>query len=174
MQSFLRVLDMPTQELGASAHRKYDIEAWMPGRGRWGEVSELLKLFRTSSDILSVALVRLQLHRLPVAPSLDSLSSLCPSRIRSTRTTATRGSRHSHSGSLRSDRPVPVSDDWSVGTFATQSYLRPHTQRDSCSDSEADRGITRKRSSARGREGGAGEIARGSQEVLAGKGRRKD
>ncbi|KAL7341742.1 putative Seryl-tRNA synthetase [Rhodotorula toruloides] len=35
----LRVLDMPTQELGASAHRKYDIEAWMPGRGKWGELS---------------------------------------------------------------------------------------------------------------------------------------
>lgn len=30
---------MPTEELGASAHRKYDIEAWMPGRGKWGEVS---------------------------------------------------------------------------------------------------------------------------------------
>ncbi|GAA5884398.1 hypothetical protein JCM16303_003671 [Sporobolomyces ruberrimus] len=35
----LRVLDMPTEELGASAHRKYDIEAWMPGRGKWGELS---------------------------------------------------------------------------------------------------------------------------------------
>lgn len=34
-----RVLDMPTEELGASAYRKYDIEAWMPGRGAWGEVS---------------------------------------------------------------------------------------------------------------------------------------
>ncbi|KAN0060782.1 Serine--tRNA ligase, mitochondrial [Thecaphora frezii] len=34
-----RVLDMPTEELGASAYRKYDIEAWMPGRGSWGEVS---------------------------------------------------------------------------------------------------------------------------------------
>lgn len=30
---------MPTEELGASAFRKYDIEAWMPGRGRWGEIS---------------------------------------------------------------------------------------------------------------------------------------
>ena len=30
---------MPTQELGASAYRKYDIEAWMPGRGSWGEIS---------------------------------------------------------------------------------------------------------------------------------------
>ncbi|XP_062872522.1 serine--tRNA ligase, mitochondrial [Trichomycterus rosablanca] len=34
-----RVLDMPTQELGAPAFRKYDIEAWMPGRGRYGEIS---------------------------------------------------------------------------------------------------------------------------------------
>jgi seryl-tRNA synthetase len=33
------VLDMPTEELGASAYRKYDVEAWMPGRGKWGEVS---------------------------------------------------------------------------------------------------------------------------------------
>jgi len=36
-----RVLDMPTEELGASAARKYDMEAWMPGRGKWGEVSPL-------------------------------------------------------------------------------------------------------------------------------------
>ncbi|CAG8465923.1 7053_t:CDS:2 [Acaulospora morrowiae] len=33
------ILDMPTYELGASAYRKFDIEAWMPGRGRWGEIS---------------------------------------------------------------------------------------------------------------------------------------
>ncbi|XP_068385293.1 serine--tRNA ligase, mitochondrial isoform X4 [Eschrichtius robustus] len=32
-----RVLDMPTQELGLPAYRKFDIEAWMPGRGRFGE-----------------------------------------------------------------------------------------------------------------------------------------
>ncbi|TFK36923.1 hypothetical protein BDQ12DRAFT_754410 [Crucibulum laeve] len=36
-----RVLDMPTEELGASAYRKYDMDAWMPGRGSWGEVSSL-------------------------------------------------------------------------------------------------------------------------------------
>ncbi|XP_027711062.1 serine--tRNA ligase, mitochondrial isoform X2 [Vombatus ursinus] len=34
-----RVLDMPTQELGRPAYRKFDIEAWMPGRGCFGEVS---------------------------------------------------------------------------------------------------------------------------------------
>lgn len=33
------ILDMPTQELGLPAYRKFDIEAWMPGRGRFGEVS---------------------------------------------------------------------------------------------------------------------------------------
>jgi hypothetical protein len=39
-----RVLDMPTEELGAPAVRKYDMEAWMPGRGKWGEVSKASKL----------------------------------------------------------------------------------------------------------------------------------
>ncbi|XP_008852161.1 serine--tRNA ligase, mitochondrial [Nannospalax galili] len=34
-----RVLDMPTQELGLPAYRKFDIEAWMPGRHRYGEVT---------------------------------------------------------------------------------------------------------------------------------------
>lgn len=30
---------MPKEELGASASRKFDIEAWMPGRGVYGEIS---------------------------------------------------------------------------------------------------------------------------------------
>ncbi|MEE6490583.1 hypothetical protein FKM82_015908 [Ascaphus truei] len=34
-----KVLEMPTQELGLPAYRKYDIEAWMPGRGKYGEIS---------------------------------------------------------------------------------------------------------------------------------------
>lgn len=29
---------MPTEELGLPAFRKFDIEAWMPGRGKFGEV----------------------------------------------------------------------------------------------------------------------------------------
>uniref|UniRef100_A0A182SSF5 serine--tRNA ligase n=1 Tax=Anopheles maculatus TaxID=74869 RepID=A0A182SSF5_9DIPT len=33
------LLDMPPCELGAPAYRKYDIEAWMPGRGMYGEIS---------------------------------------------------------------------------------------------------------------------------------------
>ncbi|XP_034235102.1 serine--tRNA ligase, mitochondrial [Thrips palmi] len=35
----LQVLDMPPHELGAPAHRKYDIEAWLPSRNVFGEVS---------------------------------------------------------------------------------------------------------------------------------------
>eukprot|EP01027_Heterolobosea_sp_BB2_P012160 GEZU01017645.1.p1 GENE.GEZU01017645.1~~GEZU01017645.1.p1 ORF type:complete len:387 (+),score=103.06 GEZU01017645.1:599-1759(+) len=34
-----RVLDMPASDLGAPAYRKIDIEAWMPGRNEYGEVS---------------------------------------------------------------------------------------------------------------------------------------
>lgn len=34
-----RTIDMPTEDLGAPAYRKYDIEANMPGLKRWGEIS---------------------------------------------------------------------------------------------------------------------------------------
>ncbi|GFR49458.1 hypothetical protein Agub_g11518 [Astrephomene gubernaculifera] len=34
-----KVLDMPSGDLGAPAFRKYDVEAWMPGLGRYGEIS---------------------------------------------------------------------------------------------------------------------------------------
>ncbi|MDR2397269.1 MAG: serine--tRNA ligase [Spirochaetaceae bacterium] len=34
-----RVVDTCTGDLGAPAYRKWDLEAWMPGRGDWGEVT---------------------------------------------------------------------------------------------------------------------------------------
>lgn len=34
-----RVLNMPSEELGAPAYQKYDMEAWMPGMQKWGEIS---------------------------------------------------------------------------------------------------------------------------------------
>ena len=34
-----RVLDIASGDLGGQAYRKYDIEAWMPGRGDYGEVT---------------------------------------------------------------------------------------------------------------------------------------
>lgn len=33
-----RTLDMATGDLGAPAYRKFDVEAWMPGLERYGEV----------------------------------------------------------------------------------------------------------------------------------------
>jgi seryl-tRNA synthetase len=37
-----RVVDIAAGDLGAPAYRKFDVEAWMPGRGErggWGEIS---------------------------------------------------------------------------------------------------------------------------------------
>ncbi len=34
-----RVVEMCTGDLGAQAAKKYDLEAWMPGRGNWGEIT---------------------------------------------------------------------------------------------------------------------------------------
>jgi seryl-tRNA synthetase len=34
-----RVVDTATGDLGGPAYRKFDLEAWMPGRGGWGEVT---------------------------------------------------------------------------------------------------------------------------------------
>ena len=34
-----RVVDICTGDLGAPAYRKYDLEAWMPGRRKWGEIT---------------------------------------------------------------------------------------------------------------------------------------
>lgn len=39
MGFYMKVLDMPPHELGAPAYRKYDIEAFMPGRKTFGEIS---------------------------------------------------------------------------------------------------------------------------------------
>ncbi|MCH8840641.1 MAG: serine--tRNA ligase [Planctomycetes bacterium] len=36
-----RVVDTATGDLGAPAYRKYDLEAWMPGRGKGGEFGEV-------------------------------------------------------------------------------------------------------------------------------------
>ena len=34
-----QIIDTPTGDLGGPAYRKYDLEAWMPGRGKYGEVT---------------------------------------------------------------------------------------------------------------------------------------
>ena len=39
LQLHYRVVEIPSGDLGASASRKTDLEVWMPGRGKWGEVT---------------------------------------------------------------------------------------------------------------------------------------
>lgn len=51
---FCRVLEMPTQELGAPAYRKFDIETWMPAKELWGEVPVTPVVFDTSTDHFNV------------------------------------------------------------------------------------------------------------------------
>jgi len=36
-----RLLEMPSSDLGAAAHRKQDVEAWLPASGEYGEVASL-------------------------------------------------------------------------------------------------------------------------------------
>lgn len=50
-----RVLDMAKSELGNQAYRKYDIEAWMPGRNKYGEIS-------SCSDCTNYQSMRLGIH----------------------------------------------------------------------------------------------------------------
>ncbi|KAM0753488.1 seryl-tRNA synthetase [Meredithblackwellia eburnea MCA 4105] len=68
----IRVLDMPTSELGASAARKYDIEAWMPGRGDWGELS-------SASNCTDYQSRRLGIRYRPSSPSTTTTTTTLPS-----------------------------------------------------------------------------------------------
>lgn len=43
-EHFRRTLDMASEDLGAPAYRKFDVEAWMPGLERFGEVRILFPL----------------------------------------------------------------------------------------------------------------------------------
>jgi len=57
-----KVLDMPSEDLGAPAFRKYDIEAWMPGLSRYGEIS-------SASNCTDYQSRRLNIRYRPNAPA---------------------------------------------------------------------------------------------------------
>ena len=82
-----RVLDMPTEELGASAYRKYDIEAWMPGRGSWGEVTSLSNCTDYQARRLHIryrpqgSAADSSLSRLPFAHTLNGTAAAIPRLI---------------------------------------------------------------------------------------------
>lgn len=78
---------MPTEELGASAYRKYDIEAWMPGRGSWGEVSSLSNCTDYQARRLHIryrpqgGAADSSLTRLPFAHTLNGTAAAIPRLI---------------------------------------------------------------------------------------------
>ncbi|KAF9527722.1 hypothetical protein CPB83DRAFT_792599 [Crepidotus variabilis] len=82
-----KVLDMPSEELGAAAYRKYDIEVWMPGRGTWGEVSSLSNCTDYQSRRLHIryrpegASADSSLTRLPFAHTLNGTAAAIPRLI---------------------------------------------------------------------------------------------
>ncbi|XP_060864341.1 serine--tRNA ligase, mitochondrial [Metopolophium dirhodum] len=49
-----RVLDMAKHELGTQAYRKYDIEAWMPGCNKYGEISSCSDCTNYQSERLGI------------------------------------------------------------------------------------------------------------------------
>ena len=50
-----KVLDMATEELGAAAYRKYDIEAWFPHRNDFGEISSASNCTSYQSKRLNIS-----------------------------------------------------------------------------------------------------------------------
>ncbi|SNX85992.1 related to mitochondrial seryl-tRNA synthetases [Melanopsichium pennsylvanicum] len=84
-----RVLDMPTEELGASAYRKYDIEVWMPGRGSWGEVSSASNCTDFQAQRLAIKMTRVRSlpnptkdsEHWPMAHTLNATAAAIPRLI---------------------------------------------------------------------------------------------
>jgi hypothetical protein len=147
---------MPTEELGASAHRKYDIEAWMPGRGKWGEVSQTLSLAKKSkssrtkfpcaqNSIASLALFCFELYRLPISTTRYPLPT--DSEVAYSSSTS-RNSRFTDSSCSRSDSELPFSFRTTWRRRSSQTRLRSHSQRNSGSDSTTHRSSFGKRCSA--------------------------
>lgn len=50
---------MPSEDLGAPAYRKYDVEAWMPGLDKYGEVSQAANLSHLQYAVLFLVKTRL-------------------------------------------------------------------------------------------------------------------
>jgi seryl-tRNA synthetase len=56
-----RVVDTATGDLGGPAYRKFDLEAWMPGRGDWGEIT-------STSNCTDYQARRLRIRYRPASP----------------------------------------------------------------------------------------------------------
>lgn len=57
-----RVVDMPPEELGPAAVKKYDVEAWFPGRQVFGEISSASNCCERQTCKLNIRLRRIRDH----------------------------------------------------------------------------------------------------------------
>ncbi|XP_060645306.1 serine--tRNA ligase, mitochondrial [Drosophila nasuta] len=73
-----RLLDMPPCELGAPAYQKYDIEAWMPGRQMWGEISSCSNCTDYQAKRLNVKYKRASDGRVLHAHTLNGTATAIP------------------------------------------------------------------------------------------------
>lgn len=70
-----KTLDMASEDLGAPAYRKFDVEAWMPGLGRYGEISSASNCTDYQSRRLGI---RYRPSELPSTAPKKGKSNLAP------------------------------------------------------------------------------------------------
>ncbi|KAL1344651.1 hypothetical protein HN51_018519 [Arachis hypogaea] len=70
-----KTLDMASEDLGAPAYRKFDVEAWMPGLERFGEISSASNCTDYQSRRLGI---RYRPSEAPVASPKSSKGNLAP------------------------------------------------------------------------------------------------
>lgn len=77
---------MSTEELGSSAYQKYDIEAWMPGRGSWGELASASNCTDYQSRRLNIQYATMSLAKAekPKRVPLDNLDIPVPPHLEAT------------------------------------------------------------------------------------------
>lgn len=83
------LLNMSTEELGASAYQKFDIESWMPGRGVWGELA-------SASNCTDYQARRLGIRYKPSSPTLSTSHAPSVSSVTEDDTTATQKTAFVH------------------------------------------------------------------------------
>ncbi|AET39567.1 putative serine--tRNA ligase DIA4 Ecym_4530 [Eremothecium cymbalariae DBVPG len=73
-----RVLNMPKNDLGSPAYKKYDIEVWMPGRGSFGEVSSASNCTDYQSRRLHTTYMNTKTGKLDYSHTLNGTAMAIP------------------------------------------------------------------------------------------------
>lgn len=79
-----RVIDIPTGDLGAPAYRKFDLEAWMPGRGdggEWGEITSASNCTDFQARRLKIRVRRAGSKKNEIAHTLNGTAVSCARAI---------------------------------------------------------------------------------------------